>query len=171
MKTQKGFTLIELIIVIVVLGILAVTAAPQFVNFSGDARGSTLDGLKGAMNGAGTAVYAKASIAGKEDDADNGATTADYQTITVDTETVQIVYGYPAATETGIVSVLEITSGDWDIRYDGEGAVGTPGTVKFSPAGFNTPNATFADITDCFVSYAEATASAPPTITVNDSAC
>ena len=38
MRNQKGFTLIELIIVIVVLGILAVTAAPQFFNFSGDAR-------------------------------------------------------------------------------------------------------------------------------------
>jgi len=49
MRNQKGFTLIELIIVIVVLGILAVTAAPQFINFSSDARTSTVKGLKGAM--------------------------------------------------------------------------------------------------------------------------
>ncbi|KFZ31177.1 hypothetical protein IDSA_00105 [Pseudidiomarina salinarum] len=171
MKTQKGFTLIELIIVIVVLGILAVTAAPQFVNFSGDARESTLDGLKGAMNGAGTAVYAKASIAGKEDDADDGAGTPDYQTVTVDSTAVEIVYGYPAATVDGIVEVLEITTGDWDIRYENETDVTTPGTVKFSPAGLNSPNTNFADITDCFVSYAEATATAPPTITVDNTNC
>ncbi|MED5521016.1 MAG: prepilin-type N-terminal cleavage/methylation domain-containing protein, partial [Pseudomonadota bacterium] len=37
-STQQGFTLIELIIVIVLLGILAVTAAPKFLNLQDDAR-------------------------------------------------------------------------------------------------------------------------------------
>ena len=41
-STQKGFTLIELIIVIVLLGILAVTAAPKFLNLQDDARDSVL---------------------------------------------------------------------------------------------------------------------------------
>ena len=49
MRNQKGFTLIELIIVIVVLGILAVTAAPQFVDFSTDAKSSAVKGLKGSL--------------------------------------------------------------------------------------------------------------------------
>ena len=52
MRNQKGFTLIELIIVIVVLGILAVTAAPQFINFSSDARTSALKGMEGSIKGA-----------------------------------------------------------------------------------------------------------------------
>ena len=65
MRNQKGFTLIELIIVIVVLGILAVTAAPQFFNFSGDARTSTVKGLKGNIQGAYQTVYAKAAVQGK----------------------------------------------------------------------------------------------------------
>ncbi|MEI6895912.1 MAG: prepilin-type N-terminal cleavage/methylation domain-containing protein, partial [Psychromonas sp.] len=66
MKNQKGFTLIELVVVIIILGILAVTAAPKFINLQSDARLSTLQGLKGAIQGANSLVYSKAAIAGVE---------------------------------------------------------------------------------------------------------
>lgn len=46
MKKQAGFTLIELVIVIIILGILAVTAAPKFLNLQDDARTSTLKGVE-----------------------------------------------------------------------------------------------------------------------------
>ena len=52
MKRQGGFTLIEMVVVIVILGILAVTAAPRFLNLQDDARNSALQGLKGAIDGA-----------------------------------------------------------------------------------------------------------------------
>ena len=46
MKRQQGFTLIELVVVIIILGILAVTAAPKFINLQSDARASAIQGLK-----------------------------------------------------------------------------------------------------------------------------
>ncbi|WP_140197003.1 type II secretion system protein, partial [Vibrio parahaemolyticus] len=66
MKRQGGFTLIELVVVIVILGILAVTAAPRFLNLQDDARNSALEGLKGAIAGAAGITYGKAAIAGTE---------------------------------------------------------------------------------------------------------
>ncbi len=66
MKRQGGFTLIELVVVIVILGILAVTAAPRFLNLQSDARESSLQGLKGAIDGASGIIYGKAAIDGIE---------------------------------------------------------------------------------------------------------
>lgn len=179
MKAQKGFTLIELIIVIVVLGILAVTAAPQFINFSGDARESVLNGLKGAMNGAARSVYAKAAIQGLEDDADNGS--GGYQTITVNGATVQIVYGYPSATSdpgasaNGILNALQIDTADWDIAYTAGATVGTDvSTARYSPAGIND-SVTATDhttITECYVQYVDVTTEGNfPTISVDTTGC
>lgn len=61
MNTQKGFTLIELVMVIVILGILAATALPKFVDMGGEARVAVMKGVEGAMRGANTGIYAKAA--------------------------------------------------------------------------------------------------------------
>ncbi len=61
---NKGFTLIELVIVIVILGILAVVAAPKFLNFSQDAKSAAINGIAGQMRSTITLAKAKAQVSG-----------------------------------------------------------------------------------------------------------
>ncbi|MEI6859476.1 MAG: type II secretion system protein [Shewanella sp.] len=139
MNKQKGFTLIELVVVIIILGILAVTAAPKFINLQSDARLSTLQGLKGAIQGANSLVYSKAAIAGVE--------TTDVTVVDIGTGTdVDIAYGYLAATEDALTEALQVDFADeWEVvtgeqpldstgTFIGLKQVGAPETCVFSYA-------------------------------------
>ncbi|WP_298439244.1 prepilin-type N-terminal cleavage/methylation domain-containing protein [uncultured Ferrimonas sp.] len=56
---QRGFTLIELVVVIVILGILAAVAAPKFINLNSDARIATLQGVAGTLKSSADMVKLK----------------------------------------------------------------------------------------------------------------
>ncbi|EKO3566348.1 type II secretion system protein [Vibrio metschnikovii] len=157
MKKQGGFTLIELVVVIVILGILAVTAAPRFLNLQGDARNASLQGLKGAMQGASGIVYGRAAISGNEASA-SGSVAIDGVS-----GAVSLVWGYPAASETGIGRVVTGlgSNGDWDVV---SGSTSTGNSIAYT---FKSGNV--GTVTSCSVVYAvtPAVSFSEPTITVN----
>ncbi len=107
MKKQDGFTLIEMIIVIIVLGILAAYAVPKYVSIEKEARIAVVDGLRGAVSVGADLVHAVA-LAQKINVASGGTgtvTVAPGTTVTVNSNL------YPTANAAGIVNMIKDTSG------------------------------------------------------------
>jgi len=76
----SGFTLIELVIVIVILGVLSAVAAPKFINLTSDANTAVIKAVSGAMKATSNLVHQKAII----NNIDDGSMTIDGNNITIE---------------------------------------------------------------------------------------
>ncbi|WP_428462161.1 type II secretion system protein [Photobacterium kagoshimensis] len=111
---NKGFTLIELVVVIVILGILAVTAAPRFMNMQVDARNSALQAMKGAMTSGMEMGYGILAMNGLEA---TPLLNKDVPVAGCEKTSCDFRYGYPAA-DTLTLPVLVDALGDHTKRDD-----------------------------------------------------
>jgi len=118
-KRTDGFTLIELIVVILILGILAAIAAPRFVNMAGSARSAALNGLRAAVSSASTLANAL-QVA-------QGLTPG--QSVTIEGTAVLMTNGYPSQSSGGI---------DAAVRFDAS-TFQTTGTMTFQVKTASTP--------------------------------
>lgn len=174
MQKQNGFTLIELVVVIIILGILAVTAAPKFINLQSDARASALQGVKGAIQGANGLVFAKAALAGleKSDAAAGTDVTIIGEKGTVGAVSVKTIYGYMIAKEADFSKAMDVsfvlsTETDADKIAAADWIV-TEGTGKATIYQVGAPN----DGAACNVVYTQAKSTSEiPTYVITETGC
>ena len=162
-NARLGFTLIELVVVIVVLGILAVTAMPRLVNLQSDARIAALNGLKGGMQSAADMVYPLAI--------GQGLASVSEATITIDGESITLAYGYPAAFARDTWGILIETTfadaifntddpADWYFHNNP-----SQNWIRFMTKSRKDPSE------QCFLLYNEATETTQPSFEIEDSGC
>lgn len=147
MKKQAGFTLIELIMVIVILGILSAFALPRFADLSGNAETAAVEGARASVASSNAIVHASALA---------NTSTGQNDTVDLEGQTVNTAWGYPAAASIAAAATLDASEFSvGTIQTQVENTLPTldvPAIVIITRAGANPGD-------DCFT-FQEATSAA-----------
>ena len=152
--SSRGFTLIELIIVIVILGILAVTAAPRFIDMSSDARLAKLETLESGMRTASRLVHYKATIEDKLDCSSD-------PTIEMGGKNITLRCGYACPHPSGIKNAMDADEG---FTWVGGNCAGQLGYIEVKISDAPDPN-------NCKVRYISARSTREARIEPTSSGC
>jgi MSHA pilin protein MshA len=143
---QRGFTLIELVVVIVVLGILAAFAIPHYAALDSSARTSAVMALTGSLRSAAALAHAEYLTTGTSP-----------SSVSMEGASVTLANGYPDVTATGIATALQDTTGFTSAT--------SGSTITWTKTGALTP-------ASCVATYtASAAANTAPVITNTTSGC
>ena len=147
----RGFTLIELVVVITILGILAAFAVPRFIALDTQARVATINGMMGSVKSA-------ASLARGLAMAQNVAATG---TVSMEGQTITLFNFYPdATTVASAVNSNNGATGDFTFTAGASNAAASTWALNKAPTPAN-----------CSVSYTPATAGSTPTVAITTTGC